>query len=1018
MKRLFLNLIVLLCMMQVGNAANYYWVGGSGNWSDVSHWATTSGGSVLHTTPPTSNDDVFFDSNSFTTIGVSESVLLDNANQYCRNFTFSSAGNADDVTFGYTAPLSGFFARNLIVAGHVSIGGPLLVASPNGPVFVRWIFEGTAHNPVSINSSISNLKNIVLDNSSVSLGSYLIYGMHSDWVDIRKGNIEIYPGGGFYGATTELSGSGSINITGTTDAYIQCSTFLLTNTSFNGTIPVSVSTGDLQINRSSNLSVTFTYLKLNTIPHIININPLQTGTVMCNYLEIGTIITPSVYNADINGDLTVTDNLFFGGGTPTLFNRVDITDANITYTGTPEFSTHHFTIDNATPGTAKGKIIRPFDILCAEGIHFNNITGQGNIYLKPSCTVSGTSLGLILGTSLICPTLPTVSGTVTHPVCTANSGSINATVAGGTPPYFYQWYNGFGVPLGGSMGPIRTNLSAGSYRVEAVDANGLISETYTFTLTAPAAFNEVTTPTDPLTVCLNNTVSIPLTATVNNIAQVEVAVEGLSTTTYTLPAPSLNYTYDFTPMAPYVPSRIINFLVTDVNGCMFNFSRTVSIAFCLASPSTPSSPSGNTSAACEGSTQQYTVVQGSNVEYYVWTPPSGATINGLTTGNSVSITLPQNFTSGTLKVRACNYLGCSTERVRTIYSKPLSTGIITGSVTGVCGSSTQTYSTTPATGATSYKWFVPSGAQILSGQGTTSISVSFPQGFISGNISVHGSNVCGNGPVRSLAIRSVPAKPGTITGKANDLCQNTNVIYSIANTSGATGYLWSVPPFATIISGQGTNSITVNYPKFYSTSVISVTTLNNCGSSEVRSLGISPVITLAANAINGPSMACANQNGLVFSTPVVSSATYYDWALPPGAVITSGITTNNITANWSTVFSNMTLRVQNACGTSNRVFKSVVETGCRTSGVNDTLNNNVRISIYPNPATSMVNIKTNNANDENMQVQLMNSLGQCVLKLSSLENTIELNTLNLPRGIYYLNITTPSMNKAEKLILQ
>lgn len=49
------------------HAANYYWVGGTGNWNDNTHWATSSGGSTFYATPPTENDDVFLDENSFNT---------------------------------------------------------------------------------------------------------------------------------------------------------------------------------------------------------------------------------------------------------------------------------------------------------------------------------------------------------------------------------------------------------------------------------------------------------------------------------------------------------------------------------------------------------------------------------------------------------------------------------------------------------------------------------------------------------------------------------------------------------------------------------------------------------------------------------------------------------------------------------------------------------------------------------------------------------------------------------------
>ncbi len=45
---------------------NYYWVGDEGDWSDLSHWATTSGGTTKYTSLPTKFDHVFFDKNSFT----------------------------------------------------------------------------------------------------------------------------------------------------------------------------------------------------------------------------------------------------------------------------------------------------------------------------------------------------------------------------------------------------------------------------------------------------------------------------------------------------------------------------------------------------------------------------------------------------------------------------------------------------------------------------------------------------------------------------------------------------------------------------------------------------------------------------------------------------------------------------------------------------------------------------------------------------------------------------------------
>jgi hypothetical protein len=62
-------LLLFLFLGFKSSALNYYWIGGSGNWSDLTHWSTNSGGSVLHSQIPTAIDDVFFDGNSFNDAG-------------------------------------------------------------------------------------------------------------------------------------------------------------------------------------------------------------------------------------------------------------------------------------------------------------------------------------------------------------------------------------------------------------------------------------------------------------------------------------------------------------------------------------------------------------------------------------------------------------------------------------------------------------------------------------------------------------------------------------------------------------------------------------------------------------------------------------------------------------------------------------------------------------------------------------------------------------------------------------
>lgn len=72
-------------------AADYFWIGGSGNWSDISHWATSSGGVVTYAVVPSPNDRVIFDENSFDGPNQSVTVLVENI--FCMDMDWSAVTN-------------------------------------------------------------------------------------------------------------------------------------------------------------------------------------------------------------------------------------------------------------------------------------------------------------------------------------------------------------------------------------------------------------------------------------------------------------------------------------------------------------------------------------------------------------------------------------------------------------------------------------------------------------------------------------------------------------------------------------------------------------------------------------------------------------------------------------------------------------------------------------------------------------------------------------------------------------
>ena len=78
-------------------SADYYWVGNGGDWSDTLHWATTSGGATFHSVPPTQDDNVYFDGNSFTLTGQAVDITSDAS---CKNMDWTGAVNMPDLTGG------------------------------------------------------------------------------------------------------------------------------------------------------------------------------------------------------------------------------------------------------------------------------------------------------------------------------------------------------------------------------------------------------------------------------------------------------------------------------------------------------------------------------------------------------------------------------------------------------------------------------------------------------------------------------------------------------------------------------------------------------------------------------------------------------------------------------------------------------------------------------------------------------------------------------------------------------
>ena len=199
-------------------------------------------------------------------------------------------------------------------------------------------------------------------------------------------------------------------------------------------------------------------------------------------------------------------------------------------------------------------------------------------------------------------------------------------------------------------------------------------------------------------------------------------------------------------------------------------------------------------------------------------------------------------------------LNTSTAKLLTLTAiAPATPGAITASTANVCsvvGTSTNvTYSVASVTNAyaNGYTWNVPTGASIVGSATGNSISVSYSSDYVAaGAVTVTSSNGVATSAAKSLTIaRAVPAAIASISGGTTySTCDQTFSTASVANQT----YTWTVPVGATIKSGQGTNSVVVNYGSLTGSKTITVKTTNSCGlSSAVKSAtltkGSCPVVS-------------------------------------------------------------------------------------------------------------------------------------------------------------------------------
>jgi phage baseplate assembly protein gpV len=314
----------------VAASTSYYWIGGTGNWSDPAHWSTVSGIASGNTCTPSMQDNVIFDGGSG--LSGSKSVTLD-VGAVCNNMTWQGPAT-DKPVFTLNSNLNIYGSLTLQTGMSTSSG-------PSGNI----IFRSTNLNNV-ITSNGVNIRCPVRFNSSG--GWKFLDSFNADYFvnSASGGNINLDQGYLDFNGQSVSVNSIRINATATninsslnmTNTMIKLSTTL----SINGVITALPSfqnnsssfVVDAASTANSTITITgnFTPKPTDVFNKVISNYPATIDPAIYHYLSItngaanlGAIVAdtlifkPAAYNYKLRSGSTITVNeAFIPNGTPCI----------------------------------------------------------------------------------------------------------------------------------------------------------------------------------------------------------------------------------------------------------------------------------------------------------------------------------------------------------------------------------------------------------------------------------------------------------------------------------------------------------------------------------------------------------------------------------------------------------------------------------------------------------------------------------------------------------------------------
>ncbi|MEI6822410.1 MAG: T9SS type A sorting domain-containing protein [Bacteroidota bacterium] len=533
-----------------------------------------------------------------------------------------------------------------------------------------------------------------------------------------------------------------------------------------------------------------------------------------------------------------------------------------------------------------------------------------------------------------------------------------------------------------------------------------VGNQFTYTVTVKPLTANASTISGNTLVCKNENITYSVPAIANATSYI-----------WTLPAGSTGSSDSNSIIVNYTDSAVSgNITVYGSSSCNNGTSSTLAIT---VNPIVANAGiiTGITTV-CQGQNSvTYNVPAIANATSYIWALPTGAT--GTSTSDSIIINFGTTATNGNIIVKGHNSCGDGNSSVLSITVNPLpaSAGIISGLAKVCQGQNYLTYSIPIIDNATTYIWTLPNGA--IGSSDSNSVIVNYDTSYISGIISVKGTNSCGNGNSSNLSvIRHIPDTIPICYVEYDTLTQKNKVFWSsLSSNSTDSIYIYSeltLNSWSKIGSTLYTNK---NYLDLTSDPMnqsysYKISGIDTCNNESVKSSNHKTItlITSYNQLSNTYGFSWSGYEGLAVSQYNVYGVDANGNATVIGTVPGNSLMYNYTNPNLIYVNYFVGFDITPCASKSTHTVRSNYVASV-TAGIAE--NNISQIRVYPNPTKDNLTIETNSNTEQRLEI--INLIGQ-TLYTNSINKKATINISAFANGVYILKLSSDKETVIKKFV--